>query len=77
MHTADLPDAHAALQARNGGAPDPFDGVAELWFDSLDALGSNDPAVQQASADLFEDEKNFIDHPNSPMWIAQENVVIS
>jgi uncharacterized protein (TIGR02118 family) len=76
-HTAHLPDAHAALQARNGGAPEPFDGVAELWFDSLDAFASVDPAVQKASADLFEDEQKFIDHPNSPMWISQENVVIS
>lgn len=76
-HTEDLPDAHAALQARNGGAPEPFDGVAELWFDSLDAFASDDPAVRKASADLFEDETKFIDHPNSPMWIAQENVVIS
>jgi hypothetical protein len=67
----------AALQARNGGAPEPFDGVAELWFDSLDAFASEHPAVQKASADLFEDETKFIDHPNSPMWIAQENVVIS
>ncbi len=23
----------ARMQARNGGAPEPFDGVAELWFD--------------------------------------------
>jgi uncharacterized protein (TIGR02118 family) len=76
-HTADLPTAHEALQARNGGAPEPFDGVAELWFDSLDAFASVDPVVQKASADLFEDEKKFIDHPNSPMWISQENVVIS
>ena len=42
----------------------------------LDGLGSDDPAVLRASADLFEDEQKFIDHPNSPMWIAQESVVI-
>lgn len=76
VHTADLPEAHAMLQARNGGAPEPFDGVAELWFDSLDGLGSTDPAVVQASAELLEDERNFIDHPRSPMWIAEEHVVI-
>jgi hypothetical protein len=28
---------HTILQARNGGSPEPFDGAAEPWFDSLDA----------------------------------------
>ena len=55
VHTADLPDVHALLQGRNGGSPEPFDGVAELWFDALDAMASDDPAVAQANADLFDD----------------------
>jgi uncharacterized protein (TIGR02118 family) len=76
-HTSDLPDVHALLQGRNGGSPEPFDGVAELWFDSLDTMGRDDPAVAQANADLLEDERNFIDLPNSPLWIAEENVVVS
>jgi uncharacterized protein (TIGR02118 family) len=76
VHTSDLPDVHAMLQGRNGGSPEPFDGVAELWFDSLEALGSDDPAAAQANAELFEDETNFIDLANSPMWIAEENVVV-
>ena len=76
-HTGDLPEIHAALQARNGGAPEPFDGVAEIWFESLEGFASRDPAVQKAAADLFEDEQKFIDHPNSPMLISQENVVLS
>jgi hypothetical protein len=33
--------------------------------------------VQQAGADLLADERNFIDLARSPLWIAQENVVIS
>jgi len=36
VHTSDLADVHAMLQRRNGGSPEPFDGVAELWFDSLE-----------------------------------------
>ena len=74
--TSDIPDVHAMLQARNCGSPEPFDGVAELWFDSLEAMGSDDPAAAQANADLFEDETNFIDLANSPMWIAEENIVV-
>jgi len=75
-HT-NMPDVNVALQARNGGSPEPFDGVAELWFESMDALASEDPAVQQAAADLLNDERNFIDVPNSPLWLAQENFVVA
>lgn len=76
VHTTDAPGLHTALQDRNGGAPEPFDGVAELWFDSLEALGSADPVAQQAAADLLADERNFIDLPNSPMWVAEEHVIV-
>ena len=53
-HTADLDALHEALQARNGGSPVPYDGVAELWFDSTDAFESGDPARIQAVTDLLE-----------------------
>ena len=76
VHTEDLDGLHAAFQQRNGGAPEPYDGVAELWFDSMDDLGGADPAVRQAQAELLADETNFIDLPNSPMWLAQEHNVV-
>jgi uncharacterized protein (TIGR02118 family) len=72
-----LPDLIPVLQQRNGGSPDPYDGVAEIWFETLDSMGGDDPAVQQAAADLLADEGNFIDLAQSPLWIAQENVVVS
>jgi len=75
-HTADLAGLHAAFRRRNGGAPPPFDGVAELWFDSLEDLGGDDPANNKARAELLADEANFIDLANSPMWLATENEVI-
>jgi len=77
VHTKDLAGLHGAFQQRNGGAPEPFDGVAELWFDSLDVLGGDDPAVRQAQAELLADEANFIDLPNSPMWMSEEFEVVS
>ena len=76
VHTTDLPGLHKSLRARNGGAPEPYDGVAELWFESLDTPGGDNPAKQQAAAALLADERNFIDLPNSPMWFAQEHVVV-
>ena len=76
VHTKDLGGLHTAFQKRNGGAPEPYDGVAELWFDSLDDMGGDDPAVRQAQADLLADEANFIDLPNSPMWLADEHEIV-
>jgi uncharacterized protein (TIGR02118 family) len=56
------------------GAPDGYDGVAEVWFDSLeDLLGAlNTPAGRAAAADLIANERMFIDHSLSPIWIAEE-----
>lgn len=76
VHTADAVRLHDALRARNGGSPEPFDGVAELWFDSVESFAAADPAAQQAADELLADERNFIDLPNSPMWIAEEHVVV-
>jgi len=76
VHTAELDGLHRAFEKRNGGAPAAFDGVAELWFDSLDDMGGDDPVVRQAQAELLADEANFIDLPNSPMWIANEHEVV-
>lgn len=75
-HTLDLAGLHAAFQRRNDGAPEAFDGVAELWFDDLEALGVDDPARQRAGAELLADERNFIDLARSPMWISTEHEII-
>ncbi len=60
----------ASLQARNGGAPEPFDGIAELWYDELG--GQRTPESVEAGRVLLEDERNFIDLPASPMWFGDE-----
>ena len=59
-------------------APAEFDGVAELWFDSLEALAENGrrPEAQAAGALLLEDERRFIDLPRSPLWWGQERAVV-
>jgi len=59
-------------------APAEFDGVAELWFDSLEAMAANGarPQAQAAAARLLEDERRFIDLPKSPLWFSQEHVIV-
>jgi len=59
-------------------APPEYDGVAELWFDSLEALAANGqrPEARAAAALLLEDERRFIDLARSPLWWGQERAVV-
>ena len=70
-------EASAGLRASRS-APEEYDGVAELWFDSLEVLAENGrrPEAQAAAALLLEDERRFIDLPRSPLWWGQERVVV-
>jgi uncharacterized protein (TIGR02118 family) len=77
VHTRETP-LDEALTASRGPEEPAYDGVAELWWDSLEdliAAYSTDEG-QAAGAELLEDEKRFIDLPHSPLWLAEENVVI-
>lgn len=70
-------ETHEGLRASRA-APEEFDGVAELWFDSLEALAENGrrPEAQEAAALLLEDERRFIDLARSPLWWGQERVIV-
>ncbi len=74
-HAIDHPVAHAAAAARGG--PEPYDGVAELWFDA-DALarGFATEDGRAAATELLEDERRFIDLAQSPLFFAADHVVI-
>ena len=77
VRTVDAPALHAALQRRNGGAPEPFDGIAELWFDDVESFtAARDPDSQRAARELLEDECRFIDLARSPMWLGDERVIL-
>ena len=65
-----------AMQGSRGG-PDAYDGVAELWFESEEAMAANtSEAAAAAGRELLEDEKTFIDLANSPLWFGDEHVVV-
>lgn len=77
LRTLQQAELHAGFQVRNGGSPEPFDGVAELWFDSLESfLQPPTDEARDASAELLADERNFLDLPNSPIWLGEELVVV-
>jgi uncharacterized protein (TIGR02118 family) len=76
VHALDDPVNDGLRESR--GAPERYDGVAELWWDGIEDLAAAiaSPEGRQASLALFEDERRFIDHARSPLWIGREHVVI-
>jgi hypothetical protein len=60
------------------GSPEPYDGVAEIWYESREALETlgRDPAARAASRLLYEDEQRFVDSARSPIWFGEEHSII-
>ena len=63
--------------AKVRGAPEPYDGVAELWWESEEAFRASGrmPKGREAGRLLLEDEARFIDLANSPLWLNREQVI--
>jgi uncharacterized protein (TIGR02118 family) len=70
-------EMNAALRASRG-SPEEYDGVAELWWESLEDLAAavQSPAGAAAGRELLEDERRFIDLGRSPLWLSREHVVV-
>ncbi|RMF24605.1 MAG: EthD family reductase [Deltaproteobacteria bacterium] len=75
-HAIDTPLNDVARQAR--GAAEPYDGIAEVCWDSLEDLqrAIADERAVHASAELLEDERKFIDLARSALWFTQEEVLL-
>lgn len=75
-HTQDTPLNTAMRSTRPG--PEPYDGVAELWWDGIEdfTAGAATPEGRDAARELLEDERRFIDISQSPIWVAEENPVV-
>ncbi|ANM31239.1 ethyl tert-butyl ether degradation protein EthD [Acidobacteria bacterium Mor1] len=71
-HTMETP-LNEGMRASRGMA-EPFDGVAEVWFESeqdlMEAMSSQEG--QELGAALLEDENTFIDHARSSAFIVKE-----
>ncbi|MEZ5788946.1 MAG: EthD domain-containing protein [Xanthobacteraceae bacterium] len=61
------------------GSPEPYDGVAEIWYESREALETlgRDPAARAASRELLDDERRFVDFARSPIFLVEEHTVIA
>jgi uncharacterized protein (TIGR02118 family) len=66
------------LNESRGIAAEPYDGVAELWWDTLEDLQAafESEAGRDAGAALLEDERRFIDLPACSLWVGSEHVVV-
>jgi len=81
QHTVDS-TIGAANSGRRGipsGDGEDFDGVAELWFDSEEAVAAAVATEegQKHAWILFEDEANFIDFGRSRCFVTNANEVIA
>ena len=61
------------LAASYAQADPPFDGVAEVWFESIEVMQAN--AGHPALAQVREDEANFIDGASMSEMLCSEHVV--
>ena len=59
------------------GAPEPFDGVAELSWASEEVYRAarRSPEAREAGRLLLEDEARFIDLAASPLWLNREEPI--
>ena len=78
VQTHTLDHAANAMLAESRGAPEEFDGVAELWWTSVEELSvaTATPEGRAAAKALYEDERRFIDHARSPIWLAEEHPIL-
>jgi uncharacterized protein (TIGR02118 family) len=76
MHALTTPFNDTIRASR--GAPEMYDGVAELWWDSIEDLTATPtPESQAAGLALLEDERKFIDLSRSPLFLGEEKVIVS
>jgi uncharacterized protein (TIGR02118 family) len=75
-HPLDTPYTEALRASR--GTAEPYDGVAEVWWNSLDdlAAATATPEGKRAGAALLEDERRFIDLAASSLFFSEEHAFV-
>ena len=74
-HMLESPFNQLAQQLR--GARVPYDGLTEMWWDSVEDLmaASQTPEGQQANLSLAQDEARFCDLPGCSLFLTQEHTI--
>jgi len=76
-HTFTDPRTEPAVAARGCAVP-PYDGVAEVYWDSIEDLieASATPEGGAAGRELLEDERTFIDLAGSSLFYVHEHEIV-
>ena len=75
-HTMDTP-LHEAFAKSHGFKMLPFDGITELWWDSMEDFieGNGSPEGLEAAQAYLADEANFIDFSQSVAFLTEEHTI--
>lgn len=70
-----LQDGSAAMLQASRGSAEPYDGIAEVWWDSRDDFdaGVSTPQGLEAAKALLDDEARFIDLASSRLFLSEEH----
>jgi uncharacterized protein (TIGR02118 family) len=76
-HIVAMPELHEIMRATRL-MQEPYDGIAELWWDSLDDFMDAYSSAEglEGDAELREDEAKFIDLAASCIFLTEENVIL-
>lgn len=75
-HTLTHPVNDVLLVSRD--APEPFDGVVEVWYASMNDLEESfrEEDAVAAARELIGDEPQFIDLESSPIFVVEEHELV-
>lgn len=71
-------DVNRRVAASRPGVEPEFDGIAEVWLDSVEAYERdwNSPEGRAVFQRFLDDEANFVDWSRSVVFLAEEHVLI-
>ena len=73
-HTILGPETDAFRSSRGSGVP--YDGITEVWFDSLEAIGAGSSAEAIAAGQqLLADEQRMLDLANCSVFLTREHEI--
>ena len=67
-------EAGEALRASRGAAQS-YDGISEIWFDSIEAMGGDAATAADAARQLLEDEAEFLNFAESSLFLTEEHEI--
>jgi uncharacterized protein (TIGR02118 family) len=75
-HTVDTP-INAELVKSRGLEPLAYDGITEIWWDSMEEFlaGVNSPEGMEAAKQYVADEANFVDFSQSRAFLTEEHTI--